>query len=189
MSVEPTPQTSKTCPTCGTRLNDNAARCLVCGRSFTSTQQAGGKSQGVQNSRVPEITLSLPVALGLMVLVLAIGAGVVFTVLRSTGQVVQPTPTSSPTTTATTTLTPTASQTASPYPTATSLPPLEYTIQEIQSQGNITIPNSQVYCMPEGINEEQLQPKRQWLIQECVNRGYNYAERLHIIAYGDKRGV
>ena len=48
---------------------------------------------------------------------------------------------------------------------------------------------SKTYCMPEGITDEQLNRNRQWLIKECVKRGYNYTDRLHIIAFGTMRGV
>lgn len=79
---------------------------------------------------MPELTLSLPVAIGLVVIMLAIGAGVVFGVLRGTGRVAEPTTT--PTITLTPTLTPTATEapTSTPMPTATELPPLEYVVKD-----------------------------------------------------------
>jgi len=51
------------------------------------------------------------------------------------------------------------------------------------------IPNNQVYLMPEGMFEEQLKSKRQWLLNYCVKEGYNYTDRLHILIFGHKRGV
>ncbi len=78
---------------------------------------------------MPEITLSLPVALGLIVLVLAIGAAVVFGVLQSTGKVVEPTATPTITVTVTATLTPQPSPTATLAPTLTPLPPTEYIVK------------------------------------------------------------
>lgn len=78
---------------------------------------------------MPEITLSLPIALGLIVVILAIGAAVVFSLLRSTGRVVEPTTTPTATSTPTLTATPTASLTPSPIPTFTALPPLEYSVK------------------------------------------------------------
>ena len=128
MSPETTTQNTKVCPTCGTRLNDNATRCLVCGRTFTPAATPV-KSKGVQGPRMPEITMSLPLALGLLVILLFIGAGVVFFVLRTTGKVVLPTPTVTPTVTQTITETPTASLTPSPVPTYTMLPPIAYKVQ------------------------------------------------------------
>ncbi len=79
---------------------------------------------------MPEVTLSLPVALGLMVLVLVIGAGAVFGVLQGTGRVVEPTQTPTLTLTPTLTTTATATLTSTPEPTFTPLPPVEYTVQE-----------------------------------------------------------
>ena len=48
---------------------------------------------------------------------------------------------------------------------------------------------SDIYLMPEGITDEQLQKNRQWLIELCIKEGFNYTDRLHVIAYGDRRGV
>ena len=53
----------------------------------------------------------------------------------------------------------------------------------------LNIPNDKVWLMPEGLTEGQLKKRRVWLMELCTELGYNYAERLHIIAYGDKRGV
>lgn len=115
---------TKTCPTCGTRLNENATRCLVCGRTFSEDE-----SPKVKNSGMPAVTLSLPVALVLIMLFLVIGAGVVFLLLRSTDQIVEPTATPTVTQTVTLTITPTASLTPTIAPTFTPLPPLEYTVK------------------------------------------------------------
>lgn len=49
--------------------------------------------------------------------------------------------------------------------------------------------NHRVYLMPEGVTDEQLQQKRQWLFEVCIKEGFNYSDRLHVIAFGDKRGV
>ena len=102
MSADTSTQPTKTCPTCGTRLNENATRCLTCGRNFAPLQRsAESKNTDVQVQRMPEITLSLPIALGLIVLVLAVGAGAVYTILKSTELIVEPTVTPSPSMTAT----------------------------------------------------------------------------------------
>ncbi len=78
---------------------------------------------------MPEITLNLPIAIALMILLVGVGAAVVFGVLRGTGRVLEPTVTPTITTTATLTLTPSPSVTPSPQPTFTPLPPVEYTIK------------------------------------------------------------
>lgn len=132
MSPEDTSQKTKICPTCGTRLAENATRCLVCGRSFTVGETKEKKptaaSAAVQSPKLPEVTLSLPIAIGLILLILAIGAGTVFGVLRGTGQVVEPTATATLTQTPTVTMTP--SPTASPTIefTWTPLAPVEITV-------------------------------------------------------------
>jgi LysM repeat protein len=121
--IQDTPsKPSKICPTCGTRLGEDAIKCLVCGTNLAAEPEAARKSKPVQGSRLPEITLTLPAALGFLALFLAIGAGLVYFALRQTGQVVEPTvtPTVSPTLTLTpspTPLIPTPTYTPVPSPT------------------------------------------------------------------------
>ena len=56
-------------------------------------------------------------------------------------------------------------------------------------QDILDIPNDKVWLMPEGLTPEQLNERRVWLMELCEQEGYNFTDRLHIIAYGDKRGV
>lgn len=131
MSPEDTSQKTKICPTCGTRLAENATRCLVCGRSFTvgeSKEKKPAAAASVHSPKLPEVTLSLPIAIGLILLILAIGAGTVFGVLRGSGQVIEPTVTATLTQTPTVTMTPTATSTPTIEATWTPLPPIEITI-------------------------------------------------------------
>ena len=79
---------------------------------------------------MPELTLSLPLALGLLTVFVAVGAAAVFFTLRTTGRVVEPTPVPSPTLTPTMTQTPTSTPSPSPQPTFTPLPPIEYTVKD-----------------------------------------------------------
>jgi ribosomal protein L40E len=81
MSAEKTTNPTKLCPTCGTRLSQDATRCLVCGTNLAtpSVEKSSRPARGaVQGSRMPEITLSLPAALGLLALFLTIGAVLVY---------------------------------------------------------------------------------------------------------------
>jgi len=81
---------------------------------------------------MPELTLSLPAALGLLALFVTIGAVLVFFVVKGTsGKAVIEPPSATPTITPTitTTVTPTITLTPTLEMTATPLPPLEYTIQ------------------------------------------------------------
>jgi len=60
---------------------------------------------------------------------------------------------------------------------------------QIIPQKILDIPNEMVWLMPEGLTPEQLSDRRTWLMELCEQEGYNFTDRLHIIAYGDKRGV
>lgn len=120
---------SKICPTCGTKLNENATRCLVCGRTFTAKPSPKSR-QSVQMARLPELRLSLPLAIGLLFIVLAVGGGLIYLVLRGSGQMApaEATPTASPTPTFEQSPTPTT--TSTPQPTYTPLPPKEYQVRD-----------------------------------------------------------
>ena len=91
---------------------------------------------------MPEITLSLPAALGALVIVLLIGAAVVYFVLQSgfigttlTEPTLEATPTETPTITPTGTDVPTQT----PIPTATPPPPFEYSVRSGDTCGGIAI--------------------------------------------------
>ncbi len=128
MSPETNTSPTKVCPTCGTRLSENATRCLVCGRNFTTSTKAATPSP-VQSPKLPELKLSLPAALGLVVLVLGLGAALIFVILKGTGSIAEPT------VTPTITLTPTSTNTPQPTleptlaPTPTNLPPVSYVVK------------------------------------------------------------
>jgi LysM repeat protein len=109
-------------------LSENATRCVVCGSEFHPT--AAPRSQkAVQASRMPEITLSLPAALGLLALFLIVGAVMVFFALQATDRITVPTPAPTPTITVTATLTPTETPIPTETPTITPQPPFEYIVR------------------------------------------------------------
>ncbi len=123
---------TNTCPTCGSKLNPGAARCSVCGTMVSGA----GAAKPVRINSMPEITLTLPVVLGLIVLLLAIGAGAVYAVLRQNTPAdpgVPPTATSSPTVSPSPSVSPTITITPSPQPTATQEPPVDYVVKENDS--------------------------------------------------------
>ena len=130
MSLD-TPTSTKLCPTCGTRVPLDATRCLVCGADLGTAEKPAKPDKSVQTNRIPEVTLSLPIAILLLAVFLAIGAILVFLALRSQPEVViPPTQTSTVTITVTPTLTmtiapPTFTSTAEPSPT-----PITYQIAE-----------------------------------------------------------
>lgn len=132
MSIDPN-SSMKICPTCGTRVNVDAARCLVCGTTFTQTQakksRPAKRQDSIQGPRMPTFTLSIPVVIILLIAFVGIGGGLTYTALNLTGGIIQPTeaPTATntlpPTSTATPEL-PTATSTAPPSPT-----PFSYVVQ------------------------------------------------------------
>lgn len=135
-------QKSQICPTCGTRLTENATRCLVCGTELTAKAATKSKKADttVQASRMPEITLTLPAALGALVIILLIGAAVVYFSLQAGigGKLEEPTAVMSPTATATITPTGTEIPTSTNIPTETPLPPFEYIVRTGETCGVIS---------------------------------------------------
>jgi len=59
----------------------------------------------------------------------------------------------------------------------------------LELQKEIGFKNSDVYLMPEGVTEEQLNNKREAVIELCKKYQFNYTDRLHILIWGNKRGV
>jgi 7-carboxy-7-deazaguanine synthase len=63
-------------------------------------------------------------------------------------------------------------------------------IEEIlELRDKVGFANRDIYLMPEGTTREQLDAKRLPTIEACIKHGFNYTDRLHILAWGDKRGV
>ena len=46
-----------------------------------------------------------------------------------------------------------------------------------------------VVLMPEGRTAAELNARSTWLAEACMQRGYRFSSRLHILIWGDKRGV
>lgn len=151
MTEQNQPTKTKICPTCGTRMNVSATRCLVCGRVFaaaasdaapsprTSTVQVQVSETDAfrKRPRLPEIRLSLPIAVGLLILIFGVGAGLVFVFMQSVGMVVEPT--ERPTQTGTPTISPTPTTTYTPTleMSPTPLAPIEYVVKEGDLCANI----------------------------------------------------
>jgi LysM repeat protein/ribosomal protein L40E len=137
-------QKTTVCPTCGTRLAENATRCPVCGTELTAKAAPKSKKteSGMQASSMPEITLSLPAALGALVIILLIGAAVVYFVLGTgiTGTTItEPTVEGTATTTPTVTPSPTETLPPTAIPTETPLPPFDYTVRAGDTCGGIAV--------------------------------------------------
>jgi LysM repeat protein len=106
-------------------------RCLVCGTEFgiSPEPKAVKKTEkAVQASRMPEVRLSLPAALGILALVVITAGAITFFAVPKDeaalagGEIATPTETPTAISTATPTLPPTET------PTATQLPPFDYTV-------------------------------------------------------------
>jgi uncharacterized membrane protein YvbJ len=67
MTSETPSKPTKLCPTCGTRVSEDAARCLVCGSDLTGGEKPSSKNKAIHGSRMPELTLSLSTLLLLAV--------------------------------------------------------------------------------------------------------------------------
>jgi organic radical activating enzyme len=51
------------------------------------------------------------------------------------------------------------------------------------------IPAARVWLMPEGTREEDLRAARPWLMARCLDLGMRYSDRLHVLAFGSRRGA
>ena len=129
MTTEKPTTNTKLCPTCGTRLSENATRCLVCGSDLKSSGSPQS-AKSVQGTRMPEITLSLPAVLGFLALFLIVGAALIyFSVFnKPAAAAIASTATSTITLTPSLTSSPTITLTPTLEMTATPLPPIDYTV-------------------------------------------------------------
>ncbi len=147
MSPEPASQKTQVCPTCGTRLSESAVRCPVCGTDLRPKSKQPSAAprpaeRSVQAARMPEVTLSLPMALGMLVLFLAVGAVVVYIGLKvgiGGSKIVDPTGVPTQTETPTASPTPTDTQLPTLAPTATEQAPFEYTVASGDTCGGIAV--------------------------------------------------
>ena len=72
----------------------------------------------------------------------------------------------------------------------------KYVVEDREDLGEIlelvakyAIPRDRVIMMPESTSPELLREKSAWLAEICRNEGFRFSTRLHIILYGNKRGV
>jgi len=48
---------------------------------------------------------------------------------------------------------------------------------------------AKVMLMAQGIKQEELVRKAQWIVESCKQYGYSYTPRLHIQLFGNRRGT
>lgn len=51
------------------------------------------------------------------------------------------------------------------------------------------IPKHKVYLMPEGISRDEQVSKMQTLAEYCINNGYNFSPRLHVLIWNLAKGI
>lgn len=106
-------------------------RCLVCGTEFAvqpEVKAAKRAERSVQAATLPQVTLSLPAAIGSLMAVIAVAAGLTFLLVPKDPESFSAGETPTPTETATPSLTPTITLPATETPTVTLQPPFEYTV-------------------------------------------------------------
>ncbi len=51
------------------------------------------------------------------------------------------------------------------------------------------LPRERILLMPEGIRQEELLTRAQWVAEACKAHGFRFSPRLHILLWGARRGV
>lgn len=54
---------------------------------------------------------------------------------------------------------------------------------------DLPAPAEKVVLMPEGIDAETLNTRGAWLAEVCKTHGYRFSPRLHVLLWGNKRGI
>jgi 7-carboxy-7-deazaguanine synthase len=62
-------------------------------------------------------------------------------------------------------------------------------IQELLGEVDCVVPASQVILMPEGVTEDALAARRDFVVAACKQYGYRYCHRLQIALFGNTRGT
>ena len=58
-----------------------------------------------------------------------------------------------------------------------------------QLETEMQIPTSIIVLMPQGITNDQIQERKNWVVETCEKYGYRYSPRLHVDIWGDTRGT
>lgn len=63
-------------------------------------------------------------------------------------------------------------------------------ITEIKElQDSLHIPDNKIWIMPECLTQEEHIERQQWVVKEAIMQSWNYSPRLHVMLWGNKRGV
>ena len=58
-----------------------------------------------------------------------------------------------------------------------------------QFQKTYNIPNDKVWLMPFGMTREEILKQSDFILNKCYKLNYNYAPRIHILMYNNRRLV
>ena len=62
-------------------------------------------------------------------------------------------------------------------------------VEEVEALvGTYGLDRARVLLMPEGRTKRQLQDRSGWLSEVCVEKGFRFTPRLHVLLWGDERG-
>lgn len=53
----------------------------------------------------------------------------------------------------------------------------------------VNAPADRILLMPEGVTPEALASRGAWLVEICKAEGYRFCPRIHVLLYGNRRGV
>lgn len=62
-------------------------------------------------------------------------------------------------------------------------------VVEIEEKFMSLIDRKKIMLMPEGRTSQEIQNKDGWIYEYCMAKGYKFSTRLHILKYGNQRGV
>lgn len=133
---------SRVCPVCGTKIPENAKRCLVCGTDLSEEKSPKEKkAEQITSKRIPEVKMNLAALIAIIVAFLVLIALLIFFIVTR-GQTAE---TEGADLTQTVTITPTQSSTSTntatmtPLSTWTPLPPVEYSVKEGETCGDLAL--------------------------------------------------
>ena len=198
-------KSTKLCATCGSKLKEDAKRCLVCGSPIENlTKKSKNKRPSLSGAKMPEVTMSIPLILFLFLIFIAIGAGLVYLTLQATDAIAEPTTTPTSTATPTQTMTPTPQTPTATYTPEPTLEPQTYivkaneycgdiayyfnvSVESIRAENNLDLnctiyPNMQLnipYPTPTQIPEATTTPNATELAYAACER------EIHIVQAGD----
>ena len=63
-------------------------------------------------------------------------------------------------------------------------------VEEVEAMvSKFVLPRGRVILMPEGIDAATLLERSRWLVEVCKARGLRFSLRLHILLWGNRRGL